>query len=188
MTARPVWDSETAAPFDEPATDEPEAPPAREAPAVIHLPPPAAIVPAKARRHGSGRRQRVDGVFVRLLPAQKARLAEEADAARMSIPGYLLAGRLGEDETPPPRRRPPRAVGIDTEALMTALIPFNRANNNLNQLARTGNTMMLFAEEHGSDRLAAAARDLVRAVENLRDDFAPAIAAILAALGHVPEG
>ena len=71
---------------------------------------------------------------------------------------------------------------------MTALIPFNRANNNLNQLARTGNTLVLFAEEHGSERLAAAALDLAQAGVNLRDEFAAPIAAILAALGHVPEG
>ena len=29
--------------------------------------------------------------------------------------GYLLAGRLADEAAAPPRRRPPRAVGIDTD-------------------------------------------------------------------------
>jgi hypothetical protein len=58
----------------------------------------------------------------------------------------------------------------------------------LNQQARTGNTLALFAEEHGSERLAEMARELVLAAENLREDFAAPVAAILAALGHDTEG
>ena len=71
---------------------------------------------------------------------------------------------------------------------MRALAAFHRANNNLNQTARTGNTMMLFAEEHGAARLAEIGRDLVEAVEGVRADLAPALAAILAAVSDVPEG
>ena len=160
--------------------------PATEAPDVIHLPPPADLPPATAR-HGSEKRRRSDGVFVRLLPPQKARLKSEAADARMSIPGYLLEGRLGPDTTPP-RRRPRRIPTLETEALMTALVAGNRRDNNLNQLARTGNTLALFAAEHGCERLAEQARDLVRAVEDLRADMAPVLAAILAAIGDDPEG
>jgi hypothetical protein len=156
--------------------------PASEAPEVIHLPPPADI-PREVTRHGSEKRQRSDGVFVRLLPPQKARLKSEAADAGMTIPAYLLEGRLGPDTTPP-RRRPRRIPTLETEALMKALVAFNRANNNLNQTTHTGNTMMLFADEYGSERLADHAADLARAVENLRADMAPALAAILAALDY----
>jgi len=159
--------------------------PAREAPEVIHLPPPADPAPATVARHGSEKRQRSDGAFVRLLPAQKARLTSAAADAGMTIPAYLLAGRLGPDTTPP-RRRPRRIPTLETEALMKGVVAFNRANNNLNQLARTGNTLALFAEEHGSARRADHAADLTRAVEDLRADFAPALAAILAALDYDP--
>ena len=43
-----------------------------------------------------------------------------------------------------------RIATVETQALMAALVALNRANNNQNQLARTGNTLVLFAEEHGS--------------------------------------
>jgi hypothetical protein len=160
--------------------------PATEAPDVIHLPPPADLPPAPAR-HGSEKRQRSDGVFVRLLPPQKARLKSEAADAGMTVPAYLLAGRLGPDTTPP-RRRPRRIPTLEMEALMSALVACNRRDNNLNQLARTGNTLTLFAEEYGCDRLADLTGDLVQAVKDLRADFAPVLAAILAAIGHDPEG
>ena len=42
--------------------------------------------------------------------------------------------------------------------------------------------MMLFADEHGAARLAEIGRDLVQAVEEVRADLAPALAAILAAV------
>jgi hypothetical protein len=60
----------------------------------------------------------------------------------------------------------------------------NRDNNNQNQLAHNGDTLVLFAEEHGSERLAEAVSDLAREVESLRDDFAAPLAAILTALGY----
>ena len=77
-----------------------------------------------------------------------------------------------------------RIATVETQALMAALVALNRANNNQNQLARTGNTLVLLAEEHGSERLAEAVSDLARAVESLRDDFAAPLAAILTALGY----
>jgi hypothetical protein len=89
--------------------------------------------PAKRRSSGSANRQRQAAVCVRLLPEQLAQLADAADAARMSVPAYLLAGRLGEGH-PAPRRRQRRA-SADAAALMRALVAFHRANNNLNQLA-----------------------------------------------------
>jgi hypothetical protein len=122
------------------------------------------VLPRSPARHGSDKRQRSDGVFVRLLPAQFVRLKMEAADARMTVPAYLLAGRLGPDAVPPPRRRPRRIATVETQALMAALVALNRANNNQNQLARTGNTLALFAEEHGSERLAEAAGMLIQSI------------------------
>jgi hypothetical protein len=156
--------------------------PASEAPEVIHLPPPADI-PREVTRHGSEKRQRSDGVFVRLLPPQKARLKSEAADAGMTIPAYLLEGRLGPDTTPP-RRRPRRIPTLETEALMNALVSFNRALALLNQQTRVANTLALFADEYGSERLADHAADFAHAVENLQAETTPALAAILAALDY----
>jgi hypothetical protein len=169
-----------------PAEPHTEAAPAHEAPAVIHLPPPADMAPAKAR-HGSEKRQRSRVGFFRYDDEEFAELEKRARDAGLSVSAYgreCTVGRLGK----PPRRRPRRIATVETAALMTALVAFNRANNNQNQLARTGNTLVLFAEEHGCERLAEMARELVLAVENLREDFAAPVAAILAAFGYDPEG
>jgi hypothetical protein len=168
-----------------PARDLVEPAPASDAPSVIHLGPPPDRARPKKAQSGSGKRRRSAGVFVRLLPEQLARLQDDAAAARMSMPGYLLAGRYGDDAAPP-RRRPPAAVSVDRKALISALVAFNRANNNLNQTAHIGNAMMLFAAEHGAERLAELAADIARAVQLLRADMAPALAAILAALDYDP--
>jgi hypothetical protein len=161
--------------------------PANQAPAVIHLPPPADIPPATTTRHGSSKRRRSRlGVF-RYDDAEFAELERRARDAGLTVSAYGRQATIGPDTTPP-RRRPRRIATVETEALMTALVAFNRDNNNLNQLARTGNTLALFAEEYGCNRLAGLAGDLVQGVENLRGDMAPALAAILAAVGHDPEG
>lgn len=161
--------------------------PANQSPAVIHLPPPADMPPATPARHGSSKRRRSRlGVF-RYDDAEFAELEKRARDAGLSVSAYGRQATIGPDAAPP-RRRPRRIPTVETEALMTALVAFNRNNNNLNQLARTGNTLLLFAEEYGCERLADLARDLVRAAEDLRGDMAPALAAILAALDYDPEG
>jgi hypothetical protein len=159
---------------------------ARAAPAVIQLGPLPDLAPSRTR-HGSEKRQRSAGILVKLTPADHERVKTEAAAAGMSAAGYLASGRLGEEAARRPRVSRRRAP-VDEKALMTALVAFNRANNNLNQVAHTGNAMMLFAEEHGCERLKELGADLVRAAENLRDDFAAPIAAILAAVADVPQG
>jgi mobilization protein NikA len=168
-----------------PPRDFAEPTPASAAPAVIHLGPPPDLAARKKARSGSEKRQRSAGILVKLTPADHQRVKAEAAAAGMSAAGYLASGRLGEERAfrPRLRRRP-----INEPALMRALAAFHRANNNLNQTARTGNTMMLFAEEHGAVRLAEIGRDLVRAVEEVRADLAPALAAILAAVSGDPQG
>jgi len=123
---------------------------------------------------------------VRLLPEQLAQLTDAADAARMSVPAYLLAGRVTDDTAP--RRRRQRRAAVDEAAVMRALVAFNRANNNLNQLSRAGNRLTLLTEQHADDRLLEDVRELCRAVDLLRDQFAAPLAAILEAVRHDREG
>lgn len=160
--------------------------PATEALGVIHLPPPADMPPPKAR-HGSNKRRRSRVGYFRYDDVEFAELERRARDAGLTVSAYGRQCTIGPDTTPP-RRRPRRIPTLEMEALMSALVACNRRDNNLNQLARTGNTLLLFAEEYGCERLADLARDLVRAVEDLRADMAPVLAAILAAIGHDPEG
>jgi hypothetical protein len=168
-----------------PPPDLAEPAPARDAPAVIHFGPPPDRPRPKKARSGSDKRQRSAGILVKLTPADHQRVKTEAAAAGMSAAGYLASGRLGEEQAYRPRRR---RHPVNEPALMRALAAFHRANNNLNQTARTGNTMMLFAEEHGAARLAEIGRDLVEAVEGVRADLAPTLAAILGAVSGDPQG
>jgi hypothetical protein len=135
--------------------------PAMREPAAVQ-PPPALAPPTKGRR-GSGKRLRSAGTDVRLLPQQQERLKADAAAAGMSLPGYLLAGRLDENEAPP-RRRPAAAVTVEAVTLARGVVAFKRANNNLNQLAHTGNLLMLYGEEHGAVHTAQIGRQLVQGV------------------------
>jgi hypothetical protein len=46
----------------------------------------------------------------------------------------------------------------------------------------------IFAEEHGAVRVSELLEDLRRPVDLLQEQFAPPVAAILQAVGHVREG
>jgi hypothetical protein len=65
-------------------------------------------------------------------------------AAGLTDGAYTRLATMG-DAGPWAKRR----GWIDETALMRGLVAFNRAHNNLNQIARTLNTFALFAEEHG---------------------------------------
>lgn len=164
----------------------PEPPSAREAPAIIHLGPPPAVPPKS--RHGSENRQRSAGILVKLTPADHQRVKTEAAAAGMSAAAYLATGRLNNETARRPRVNRRRHVAVNEAALLRALVAFNRASNNLNQVAYTGNRLMIVAEEHGAAELQEEAREIRRAVEALRNDMAAPLAAILAALTGVREG
>jgi hypothetical protein len=154
-----------------------EAAPAGDAPAVIHLPhvPPAAA-PAEKKRP-KRRRRHVERF--RTDDDEHAELERRARDAGLSVNAYSRLRTLG---SPGPRAR--RRAPVDEAALLAALVAFNRGNNNLNQLARTGNTLVLFAEEHGAAKLLEAASDMLRGIDLLHDQFAAPVAAILAALRH----
>jgi Mobilization protein NikA len=168
-----------------PLTRTADPPPAAETPAVIHLGPPHDHMPRA--KHGSDRRQRSAAIRVRVSPADQARLKRDAASAGMSVAGYLASGRLG-DETATRPRAIRRRRSVDEVALLTTLAAFNRAHNNLNQIARALNTLALFAEEHGTARVIELLDELRRPIALLEEQFAPPIAAILDAVRHDREG
>lgn len=152
-----------------------------EAAAILELPPVEKVT------HGSERRQRTEAFLVRVHPADAERLKLEADAAGMSVAGYLASGRLGVEAAPRPRMRRRRATA-DVAALLQACVEFSRADSLLNQIARACNTLTLFAEEHGAARLLDEVQELRQQAELLQGKFDAPVAAIHAALGDDSEG
>ena len=130
---------------------------------------------------GSENRQRKSGVFVRLLPADLERLKPEAAAANMSVAGYLASGRLGKEKTFRPRVTRRRST-VDVAALTQAVVAFNRAGNNHNQIARALNELLLIAHEQSNAWLASEVAALAAAIRGLPAMFAEPVAAIMAAL------
>jgi hypothetical protein len=187
-SATPRWTSgRSAAPAPRPMTGEQEQgrAEARAAPAVIHLP--DLRQPRKKVTRGSENRQRSVPILVRVHPADGARLRADAEAAGMSVAGYLASGRLGSETAPRPRMRR-RHVSADMAAFLKAMVEFSRAANLLNQQTRVQNTLALVAQERGAAQLREDVRALARANDELRQQFAVALAAIHGALGDVHEG
>ena len=152
--------------------------------AVLELPP---AVPAKKAARGSENRQRTEAFLVRVHPVDAERLKTEAAAAGMSVAGYLASGRLGIEAAPRPRIRRRRTTA-DVAALLQALVNFSRADSLLNQVARSCNTLALFAEEHGAARVLDEVQELRRQAALLQAKFDAPVAAIHAALGDDSEG
>jgi hypothetical protein len=165
--------------------DTPAAPPqAGPTPPVIHLP--DLRQASKKVTSGSAKRQRHHVERFRTDDAEHEALHGQLRESGLSLGAYVmqLAALRGMGRRPRLRRR----ATLDVKAVTAALVAFNRGNNNLNQLAHGANRLLLIAEERGSRDLAAEAKELRRAADALRDQFAPSIAAILAALSHVREG
>jgi hypothetical protein len=154
-------------------------------PAVIHLADDRQR--SKKVTHGSEKRQRSVGFLVRVHPANAEQLRADAQAAGISVAGYLASGRLGPEAAPRPRMRR-RHVSVEMAALLKAMVEFSRAANLLNQQTRAQNTLALFAEERSAVQLLEELRALGRANQELRQQFAVALAAIHGALGDVHEG
>jgi hypothetical protein len=154
-------------------------------PDVIYLP--DARQPLKKVTHGSENRQRTKLIQVRLHPADAERLRAEAAATGMSVAGYLASGRLDTETALRPRLRRRRA-SVDVAALLQAMVSFNRALGLLNQQTRALNTLALFAEEHGAERLMVEVREARRELAHMDERFAEPVAAIRAALGDEREG
>jgi hypothetical protein len=123
--------------------------------AVIPLPAgPVALPPEPVKKAArrSENRQRRAAFLVRVHPADAERLKAEADAAAMSVAGYLASGRLAREAAARPRIRRRRATA-DVAALLQACVQFSRADSLLNQIARACNILALFADEHGAARV-----------------------------------
>ena len=180
MTDRPARADPSSPRFDAAGRQEADAAPgARGAADIIYLPDERQR--RKKATSGSEKRQRSKAIRVRVLPAEMERLKAEAAAARMSVAGYLASGRLGEEKAQRSRVTRRRAT-VDVSALMDALIAFNRAGNNQNQIARALNELLLVAHEQSNARLASEVEALAEAIRGLPVLFAEPVAAIMAAL------
>jgi len=137
---------------------------------------------------GSENRQRKAGVFVRLHPADEARLKIEADAAGISLAGYLASGRLGEETAHRPRMKRRRATA-DVAAYLDGLVDFRRGNSLLNQGIHALKRMALVAEAEGcGGRMVEEIAALRGEIEQIKQRFAAPVAAIQAALSDDREG
>jgi hypothetical protein len=137
-----------------------EAPRAREAPDVIHLPPP------KPRRQGGTRRRAVNPrtafIGLRMPPPQKAAIAAEAKRAGLSVTEYILGQRRARAAAAMP-------PGTDPVLLARILGELGKWGGNWNQLARDRNM-------NGRDPELDELRLIRRALTDMRD-------ALLQALG-----
>ena len=137
---------------------------------------------------GSENRQRKAGVFVRLHPADEARLKIEADAAGISLAGYLASGRLDKETAYRPRLKRRRATA-DVAAYLDGLVDFRRGTSLLNQGTHALNRMALVAEAEGcGGRMVEELAALRGEIEQIKQRFAAPVAAIQAALSDDREG
>jgi hypothetical protein len=163
-----------------------EAPSAREAPAVIPLPAPADENRPGRKRSGSARRQRQDGVFVRLLPDELARLTDAADTAEMSVAGYLRSGRLGTGAAGRPARR--RRPALDERLLARSNAELNHIGSNLNQTTRALNEIALTGMHSGNERLVRLVSEILEMNRRAYRELMETLAANRRALGYDREG
>ncbi len=103
----------------------------------------------------SVRKPRRRWLKIRLSEDELRAIEERARGAGVTKSEYLRR-RLGECESDPRRRRPPRPRVLPRE-VREALLPLARLGNNLNQIARWENTRQEPAE---SFRLLSAIREL----------------------------
>lgn len=97
----------------------------------------------------------------------------------------LIGIEGGKDARPRIHRRRVRA---DVSAFLEGVVELRRSNSLLNQQTRAANTLTLFAEEHGAERLAEEVRAWRRSLDLSREQNAPTHAAIIAALDDEREG
>jgi len=165
------------------ALDHPEPPPARDAPAVIHLPPPPSV--PERRQSGSNKRQRRHVEQFRTDDAEHAELQRRAWAdGRLSVSAYCRKRTLGD---PGPRHARGPAPP-DVRLLARHLSEFNRTGNNLNQTARALNELRLIAREMEADRLARIVADAMERNRTALDELSAAIAAHIGARSDDREG
>ena len=87
-----------------------------------------------------------------------------------------------------PARAPRRRAPVDVTALAHGLVAFNRQHSNYNQAVRALNRLALAAENDGWRDVPRELRELRRVIEQIQEQFAAPVAAILAAMRHDREG
>jgi hypothetical protein len=172
-----------------------EAPPASQAPAIIHLPqmpPPSALTPAeRALRPRRGRHfgpRPVDNprnarLDLRCTPAVRAKAEAAAKAAGISVAGYvatLIDGQPG----PRVHRTPSEA----TKVLAQLRGEMGKRGSLLNQGARALNEIsILAAEGAGRNRLADLVEEMAELHRQAIAEHRECVAAIMRALGLRPD-
>ncbi len=186
MTDRPARADPSSPRFDAAGRQKADAAPAaRGAADVIYLPDERQR--RKKATSGSDRRKRHHVERFRTNDAEHEALHERLRASGLGLGAYvMLLADIGGSKAARPRRRSRAAV--DDVALTQAVVAFNRAGNNQNQVARALNELLLVAREQGNARLAGEVEGLAAAIRGLPLMFAEPVAAILAALSHDREG
>jgi hypothetical protein len=128
-----------------------DAPLASEAPAVIPLPGP--LHPCHNQRSGSNTRKRRHVEQFRTDDAEHEELRQRAYNAHLSVGAYCRERTLSECG-PRSRRSPPSLTPANVKLLWQYFIELQRQGNNLNQLARAMNELLLIVQTMNNDRLA----------------------------------
>jgi Mobilization protein NikA len=159
----------------------PEAPSARDAPPVIHLPPPPPVREPYRPRSGSEKRQRQHVEQFRTDDAEHAELQRRAwDSGRLSVSAYCRKRALGD----PGVRHARGPAPPDIRLLAQNFGELNRVGNNLNQTVRALNELVLIARETGNDRLLRIAGEAIERNRLAVDELRVVMAENRRALGH----
>lgn len=157
----------------------PEPPSAREAPAIIRLPPPPPIPEPYQPRSGSENRKRRHVKRCRFDDAELAEFERRARARNLSDGAFIRASTL---DTPGPRAQRNHRPPPEMRLLVRHLSEFNRIGNNLNQTARALNELRLAAHEMEADRLMHIVGLLDERNQTAIEELRAAVAALIRTL------
>jgi hypothetical protein len=148
---------------------------------IIHLP--DGRQRTKKVTSGSDRRKRQHTERFRTDDAEHEALHEQLRVRGLSLGEYVMQlAKIGSGKIARPRRG--NRAAVDNEALTQAVVAFNRAGNNQNQIARALNELLLVAHEQSSARLASQIEARLAAIDGIASMFAEPMAAIMAALNR----
>jgi hypothetical protein len=148
---------------------------------IIHLP--DGRQRTKKVTSGSDRRKRQHTERFRTDDAEHEALHEQLRVRGLSLGEYVMQlAKIGSGKIARPRRG--NRAAVDNEALTQAVVAFNRAGNNQNQIARALNELLLVAHEQSSARLASEIEARLAAIDELTAMFAEPVAAITAAMNR----
>jgi hypothetical protein len=133
------------------------------------------------RKRPNRRRRHVERF--RTDDAEHAELERRARDAGLTVHAYCRMRTLG-DPGPRARRRAP----VDATALAQGLVAFNRQHNNYNQAVKALNRLALIAEDKSAGDVLRELHELHAVIEQLQEQFAAPVAAILDAMRHDREG